>query len=220
MAADGDRFQKRVSYGMGKVYNAICEGDAPERIAPLLLAALKNMLRDDLRTPALGPLITAAQAFFTEQLPELFVEGRIEQEARLRTNFEAIQRAYLYSESSAIAVRACEAAAVTLLDQPAVSFTKDQVADQCCARYYEALFDRFGFDPMQCDLMRKRGFSHAEMEQFRSEAIAIIKSQAVALLRHVAESKTGMPPRCKRGAAEAPIENTSSGLEEALVTLS
>ena len=219
MAADGDRFQKRVAYGMGKVYNAICEGEAPAGIAPLLLTALKNMLRDDLRTPALGPLIAAAQVFLAEQLPDLFPEGRVEQEAQLRTRFEDIERAFLDYESSAIARRACEAVFITLSEQPAVSFTKDQVADQCCKHYYEALFGRFGFDPMQCDLMRKRGFSQEEMMRFRAEAIAIIKSPAITLLRTVAESKTGTPPRRKSGEAGAPIENTAVGLEEALATL-
>jgi hypothetical protein len=220
MAADGDCFQKRVAYGLGKVYTAVCEGAAPTEISGLLLGALRNMLRSrDLRTPTLGPLIAVAHAFLAGQPRDWFPEGRLEQEAQLRAKFDEINRAFPDCDSSPIARRACEAAVIDLLDRPEESLSEDQIADHCCEHYCEALFGRFGFDPMQCALMRKRGFSREEMEQFRAEAIAIIKPQAIRLLRGVAESKSGLPPRRKLADEGTPIENTAHGLEEAFVAL-
>ncbi len=222
MAADGDLFQKRVSYGWGKVYSAICDGMAPAELPGLLLKALRNMLRDDLRTPALGALIAAAHELLLDHSCDLFPEGRLAQEAQIQARFDDIERAYLDYGSSELARRACQAVVNDLLDHPtAGGLSRDQVATACCEQYYETLCNRFGFDPMQSDVMHKRGFSREQMEGFRAEALAVIREKAVSLLRQVAGSKTGTPPRRRSGTTgeAAAIEHTAQGLEEALATL-
>ena len=207
MASDSDLFQKRVYWGFGKTYRAACEGASAPELTSSIVRAVRNALRGDLRCPGLKSLIACATEFASRSENGLFREQQFAEEAQLRARLDAIERTFADYESTRIARQAIEATAYELAQNPHLN--ADEV---CCQRVAKQFFDRYAFDPIQCDISRSRRFSREQMENYREEAFSACQGELIELLRGVARSSTGVPsPRRKEKGLDI---NTLQGLDE------
>ena len=211
MASDGDLFQKRVSWGWGKVYKAACNGTAATELAPAVIRALRNMLRGELRAPALGPMIAVVEQLLTDQ-HALFPRNESDFGHLLETRLDSVSRQFGDYPSSELIRRACLHSAFELNGQQT---SAAEISKHCCESVLGGLVDRFGFGPMECSIMRNLHMSYSQLESFRDQCLGAAHDEAVNLLRAVADSPAGTPPRQHRGKR---IEITHAALSESLPT--
>jgi len=208
MASDSDLFQKRVCWGFGKTYSQACEGAEADALAPSIQRAIRNMLKGELRCPALNALITCVADFVDQGVGGLFSSQKID-EAEFRDRLTAIERRFADYESTHLARQALEAAAIDL-----VHVQDGDVEGACCERFARLLFDRYCVAPTECNLRKARGFSRPQVHQYHDDAFAAVKTSLVELVREVAHSPAGVPsPRKKKTGLSV---NTAQGLEQPL----
>jgi hypothetical protein len=217
MASDSDMFQKRVSWGWGTTYKMACDGASALELAPSLKKNLLNMLRDELRSPALGPMMRHVAGLFAQEQLGFFREDQMWSGSILREGLGAIERKFGDYPASLLIRDACLGVGYELLSAQS-SPSEEHIARQCCQRYLEKIFGRYGFDPMECNIMKERHITFEQMEQLREESLAIVSEDAVQILLSIAKSQNGAPPR-KIHINEKLVENTVVGLSETLPTL-
>jgi hypothetical protein len=213
VASDGDLFQKRVSWGWGKVLQALRKGTPARELSVLVTNAFRKTLRADARAPALDPMIKAIHSVITDR--QQWLGGDLDHTTVLWKELATIEKVYVEFPSTPPVREACERAFYKLLDNAMPELTRDDVATLCCKEVYRALVGRYGLDPMECKIMKELGLDRNGMEQLREDALQAGEPAGIEILRGVMVSKSGRPAMPN----EPPIENTAEGLEEELLAV-
>jgi hypothetical protein len=212
VASDGDLLQKRVSWGWGKALQALRKGTPARELDILVINALRNTLRADARAPALGPVVNAIHSVMTDR--QQWLGGDLDYTTVFWKELATIEKKYVEFPSTSLVRDACERAACQLLDKVMADLTRDDVEALCCKEVYRSLVGRYGFDPMECKIMKELGLDRNGMERLREDALQAGEPAGIELLRGVVVSKSGRPAMPN----EPPIENTAEGLKEELLT--